>query len=82
MLVYVSEDTDISDLVLYYQCKPVETALSAEEIAAFKALHTHKPNTTALNDSGAGMQMDYVADVKTYIDNKFAELATALVANA
>lgn len=68
--------------VYYIMANPVETPLAAEEIAAFKALRTSKPNTTVLNDSGAGMQLDYAADTKIYIDNKFAELAAAMVANA
>lgn len=43
--------------VVYCLAEPVETPLTAEEIAAFKALRTHKPNTTVLNDSGAGMEV-------------------------
>jgi len=61
---------------------PIETPLTAEEIAAFKALHTNKPNTTVFNDCGANMAVKYSADTKTYIDNKFAELAAAIVNNA
>lgn len=56
-----------------------ETDLTAEEIAAFKALHTNKPNTTVYNDGGAGMEMAYIADTKLYIDNKFAELQNAIL---
>lgn len=61
---------------------PIETPLSAEEIVAFKALHTNKPNTTVYNDGGAHMALEYNADTKLYIDNKFAELAAAIVNNA
>lgn len=53
---------------------PIETPLSNVEITAFRALHTNKPNTTILNDSGAYMAAEYVADTKTYIDNKIAEM--------
>ncbi len=60
---------------------PVETALSAEEMAAYYALYSNKPNTTAFNDAGAGMKIAYVADTKLYFDNKFGELAAALVHN-
>lgn len=59
---------------------PIETALSAEEIAAFKSLHTNKPNTTVYNDGGAGMEMEYIADTKIYIDNKFTALQNAILA--
>lgn len=36
------------------------------------------PNTTIVNDEGAYMEVEYVADTKCYIDNKFKELAVAL----
>ena len=67
--------------VMYALTAPIETALSAEELASFAALHTVKPNTTVYNDSGAEMKLSYVADTKTYIDNKFNELAAAIVNN-
>ena len=40
---------------------PIETDLTAEEIAAYKALHTYSPNTTVSNDAGAWMKMGYKA---------------------
>ena len=43
-------------------------------------LHTYKPYTTITNDVGAIMKVEYVADTKAYIDNKFNELATAMLA--
>ena len=52
----------------------IETPLSETEIAAYRELHTNKPNTTILNDSGAYMSVDYTADTKLYIDNKLAAL--------
>ena len=58
---------------------PIETPLSAEEMAQFSALRTNKPNTTVYNDAGAGIELIYNADTKTYIDNKFSELAAALI---
>jgi hypothetical protein len=58
---------------------PIETALSAEELAAYAALHTNYPNTTILNDGGAGMEVQYVADTKLYIDNKINAMAAAIV---
>lgn len=65
--------------IQYILAAPIETPLSAEEIAAFRALHTNKPNTTVYNDSGAGMEVKYVADTKAYIDNKFAALQEAII---
>lgn len=36
-----------------------ETALSAEQLAAFTALRTYQPNTTVFNDSGACTEIKY-----------------------
>ena len=63
--------------VVYLMETPVESALSDAEILAFKAMHSNKPTTTLLNDSGAHMAVEYVADTKLYIDQKLAELAGA-----
>ena len=60
---------------------PIKTPLTAEELAAYAALHTNKPNTTVFNDSGAGMAVGYIADTKTYIDNKFTKLQNAILAS-
>ena len=61
--------------------EPIETALSADQLAAFASLHSNYPNTTVFNDRNAGMEVKYVADTKLYIDKKFNELAAALVSN-
>ena len=57
--------------------------LTDEEIAQYKALTTHKPVTNIFNDADAHMKVDYVADPKTYIDNKIekavAELSAAII---
>lgn len=60
----------------------VETPLTADQIATYKALTTHKTTTLISNDAGADMEVSYVADPKTYIDNKFVELSQALIASA
>lgn len=59
---------------------PIETPLSAEEIAAFKALRTNYPNTTILNDAGAHMSVKYNADTKLYVDNKISAAISAFLA--
>lgn len=56
---------------------PIETPLTAEMIEAY----THYPTTTILSDK-AGLKIGYVADTKNYIDNKFAQLETALLSIA
>jgi hypothetical protein len=68
---YVVEQANAGTPITTYYIlnEPIETALSEEEIAAFKALHTNYPNTTVLNDAGATMELSYNADTKTYVDN-------------
>lgn len=56
---------------------PVITPIPAEEMTAFRALKTHKPDTTVGNDAGAFMYVDYIADTKLYIDKKIAAIAAA-----
>lgn len=65
--------------VIYILANPIETSLSEDEIAQYKALHTNYPVTTVLNDAGAGMEVGYQADTKNYIDNRFAELQSAVL---
>lgn len=75
---YLSTTGELSSgaTVLYALDEPIEAALSDEEIAAFKALHSNYPNTTVINSAGAHMAVDYVADTKMYIDKKIAEMMT------
>ena len=54
--------------------------LSQAEQDALNALTAYYPNTTVTNDQGVTMEVDYVADTKNYIDNKFAELQAAILA--
>lgn len=65
--------------ILYKLETPIERDLTPEEITAYKALHTNYPVTTILNDAGAGMVVEYVADTKHYIDKKFEELNAKVV---
>lgn len=69
-------------IVVTYLDAPIETPLTADQITAYKPLTTHKTTTLISNDAGAGMEVSYVVDPKTYIDNKFAELSQAIVASA
>lgn len=43
---------------------PIETDLTTEEIAQYKALHMNCPNTTILNDANAEMELTYVVEPK------------------
>lgn len=59
--------------VVYKLETPIEHDLPPEVIEAYKKLHTNYPVTTVLNDAGAGMNVEYLADTKNYTDNKIAE---------
>lgn len=48
--------------VMTYLETPIETDLSDEEMAAYKALHTYSPATTVSNDAGAWMKVGYKAN--------------------
>lgn len=50
---------DGQPLEIYYIAAPIETDLPAEEIAAYKALHTYSPTTTVSNDADAWMKVEY-----------------------
>ena len=68
------------NLIVYYSlATPIETPLSAQEIAEIEKLHTFYPITNISNDSDCGMAVTYMADAKNYIDNRLALLETALV---
>lgn len=69
----------IETTVYYVLATPIERDLTPEEIAAYKALRTYGPTTVITNNAGAGMEVTYVADTKTYIDNKFAALNKAVL---
>lgn len=72
---------DAGASVRYALETPVLVPYDADTQARWRALHTNKPNTTIYNDAGTGMKVSYVADPKAYIDNKFNELAAAIVNN-
>lgn len=60
------------DLYVLYQ---VETPVESD-IVGVPDFYGYKPNTTITTDSNpaAGVEVNYVADTKTYIDNKFSAL--------
>lgn len=67
VIVGTPDDTLLSLATKYGHCEflyvletPVETDLSAEEIAALSALHTYYPTTTISNDAGCDMTAAYV----------------------
>ena len=61
--------------------EPVVIPLPTAVLAEYAKLHTYKPTTIITNDYGAEMAVEYMADTKTYIDNKFVELASIIANN-
>ena len=55
--------------MVYVLATPVESSLSAEELATYAALHTYKEHTTISNDALAYMDLEYVMDSKTYFES-------------
>ena len=53
---------------------PVETPIPADELAAYAALHTNKPNTTIYNDAGAHMDVGYYPKDDTIPSNGYARV--------
>lgn len=74
---WVAKLSEIAPTILVALSTPIETALDEATLAAFQELHTNKPTTTLLNDAGAYMAAEYVADTKLYIDRKITELVAA-----
>ena len=59
--------------------KPITVNLSKDEVDKILSLHTYYPSTKISAD--ADFEATYIADTKNYIDSKFNELATAIVAH-
>lgn len=58
--------------IVYPLETPIETPLSVEEIAAYSTLLTYRDQTTITNDAGAGMELEYVIDIRKYIDSQIS----------
>ena len=78
---YMSSTGSLSTgaFVQYILPTPVEEPIPANELAAYKELHTNKPSTTIRNDAGAHMFVEYGADTKAYIDRKTSGIIAATV---
>lgn len=60
--------------IMTYLNEPIETPLSAEELAAYKALHTNYPTTVINNDEECHMEAGYKAKpVSQYSEEKTLE---------
>lgn len=56
----------------YILAEPIITDTSEEELAQYNALVMNYPNTTIINDANAHMDVEYVVDTKSYVDQKIA----------
>lgn len=56
---------------------PIETDIPEETMTAYRNLYTNYPSTVIQNDSGAGMEAEYVADTKQFILDQIKALVQA-----
>lgn len=69
-------------LTIYYAlAAPIEHDLTPDLIAKFEQLHTYYPTTNLFASDNAGVEMQYLADTKLYIDNKLQSLVAQYHAN-
>lgn len=59
----------------YVLIEPIETDLTAEEIAQYQALCMNYPNTTIINDAGAYMEVEYVEDTELYLTGNYVPIS-------
>jgi hypothetical protein len=63
--------------VIYGLAYPMETDIPEETMTAYRNLYTNYPSTVIQNDSGAGMEVEYVADTKQFILDQIKALVQA-----
>lgn len=63
--------------VLYILATPIETDIPEETMNVYRRLYTNFPSTVIQNDSGAGMEVEYVADTKQFILDQIKALVQA-----
>ena len=61
--------TDNPCQVVYRIATPIETPLTPDEIAAYKALTAYAPDTVVQASDGAGIKLDYQRDVNLVVKN-------------
>lgn len=61
----------------YQLATPIETDIPEETMTAYRNLYTNYPSTVIQNDSGAGMEVEYVADTKQFILDQIKALVQA-----
>lgn len=61
--------TDVKSVIYYVLATPIETPLTPDEIAAYKALTAYGPDTVVQAGDGAGVKLDYQRDVNLVVKN-------------
>lgn len=63
--------------VVYALATSIETDIPEETMTAYRNLYTNYPSAVIQNDSGAGMEVEYVADTKQFILDQIKTLVQA-----
>lgn len=63
--------------ILYILATPIETDIPEETMNVYRRLYTNYPSAVIQNDSGAGMEVEYVADTKQFILDQIKALVQA-----
>ena len=58
----------------YILAEPIETPLTAEELAQYEALYANYPTTFIMNASDAWMELEYKIGIKNYVDVEHARI--------
>lgn len=58
---WITQMNTIAPVVVVAVETPIETPLTADQIEAYKSLHTNEPNTTIHNDQDAWMVVNYIS---------------------
>nr|DAG81553.1 MAG TPA: hypothetical protein [Caudoviricetes sp.] len=65
----------VSIIYLPEKRETIETDIPEETMTAYRKLYTNYPSTVMQNDSGAGMEVEYVADTKQFILDQIKAIA-------
>ena len=65
-----AKNPEEGEYILFYTLfTPIETPLTSDEIAAYKALTAYAPDTVVQASDGAGIKLDYQRDVNLVVKN-------------
>ena len=79
--IFQSLISETSAEIIYLLATPIEHDLTPELIAKFEQLHTYYPTTNLFASDNAGVEVQYLADTKLYIDGKLKSLVAQYHAN-